>query len=62
MDGRDRSPTGEGAGLMGLKGALSGDKLGDSLDFENSDDLNNIISKYERMLDKPKVTPIKVNK
>jgi len=24
--------------------------------------LNNIISKYEKMLDKPKVTPIKVNK
>jgi len=51
-------------GILGSAGPgqLSGDKLGDSLDFENSDDLNNIISKYERMLDKPKVTPIKVNK
>jgi hypothetical protein len=28
--------------------------LGDSLDFENSDELNSIISKYESMLDKPK--------
>ena len=54
-------PSDEGSPNRGATSG-AGDKLHDSLDFENSDDLNNIISKYEKMLDKPKVTPIKVNK
>lgn len=37
-----------------ILGHHSPSKQDDSLDFENSDDINNIISKYERMLDKPR--------
>ena len=33
----------------------------DSLDFDNSDDLNNIIEKYETMLNQPQVKVVSKN-
>jgi hypothetical protein len=39
-----------------IQDAIADDVLADSFEFENSDDLNNIISKYENLLGaKPKV-------
>lgn len=39
-----------------IEDAIADDILADSFEFENSDDLNNIISKYENLLGaKPKV-------
>lgn len=39
-----------------IEDAIADDILADSFEFENSDDLNNIISKYENLLGaKPKI-------
>lgn len=39
-----------------IEDAIADEFLADSFEFENSDDLNNIISKYENLLEaKPKV-------